>query len=154
MQPRNKNFIKKTKEISSNIKQGFEEGWGKVGQRSAALLPSTKYGTVPAMLSIRLNDHENVKAEKKTPRILYLGIRWRKTVNVRKEVMRLGGQVSLNSVSTPNIPTAAGNPTASSSPNLVTFMNEPSTITKCAIQKYLLHSVCRSVTVSTSETKR
>lgn len=101
------------KEISSNIKQGFEEGWGKVGQRSATLLPSAKYGTVPAMLFIRLNDHENVEAEKKTARIIYLGIRWRQTVNVREEVMRLGGQVSLNSVSTTNIPTAAGNPTSS-----------------------------------------
>ena len=58
-------FHKEVKEISSNIKQGFQEGWGKVGQWSAALLPSAKYGTVPAMFFIRLNDHENVGAEKK-----------------------------------------------------------------------------------------
>jgi len=58
-------FHKDIKEISSNIKQGFQEGWGKARQRSAALLPSIKYGTIPAMLSVRLNDHENVEAEKK-----------------------------------------------------------------------------------------
>ena len=56
---------KEIKEISSNIKQEYEEGWEKVRQGSATLLPSTKNGTVLAMLSIRLNDHENVKSEKK-----------------------------------------------------------------------------------------